>query len=231
LEARRYLKNYAAISVTEQSQLANRHVLIVGSGGLGGYLLEYLGRLGVGNITIVDGDVFDETNLNRQLLSSQMNLGKPKVLAAKHRMLAINPLVHLETVQENLTEENAASLVKNHDIVLDALDNIPDRLLLQRTCKEVGLPLVHGALAGWYGQVCVIQPGEDLLDLIYGNYDIEQGEELETGSLSFTAGLVASVQAGEAVKLLLGKPILQKDLLVIDILHNSFEWFELVSNI
>jgi len=231
LEARRYLKNYAAISVTEQSQLANRHVLIVGCGGLGGYLLEYLGRLGVGNITIVDGDVFDETNLNRQLLSSQMNLGKPKVLAAKHRMLAINPLVHLETVQENLTEENAASLVKNHDIVLDALDNIPDRLLLQRTCKEVGLPLVHGALAGWYGQVCVIQPGEDLLDLIYGNYDIEQGEELETGSLSFTAGLVASVQAGEAVKLLLGKPILQKDLLVIDILHNSFEWFELVSNI
>lgn len=223
MEARRYLKNYAAISVTEQSQLANRHVLIVGSGGLGGYLLEYLGRLGVGNITIVDGDVFDETNLNRQLLSSQMNLGKPKVLAAKHRMLAINPLVHLETVQENLTEENAASLVKGHDIVLDALDNIPDRLLLQRTCKEVGLPLVHGALAGWYGQVCVIQPGEDLLDLIYGNYDIEQGEELETGSLSFTAGLVASVQAGEAVKLLLGKPTLNRELLAVDLLRSQFD--------
>ena len=223
MEARRYLKNYAAISVTEQSQLANRHVLIVGCGGLGGYLLEYLGRLGVGHITIVDGDVFDETNLNRQLLSSQMNLGKPKVLAAKHRMLAINPLVHLETVQENLTEENATSLVKNHDIVLDVLDNIPDRLLLQRTCKEVGLPLVHGALAGWYGQVCVIQPGEDLLDLIYGNYDIEQGEELETGSLSFTAGLVASVQAGEAVKLLLGKPTLNRELLAVDLLRSQFD--------
>jgi len=227
LEVRRYLKNYAAISVTEQSQLAKKRILIVGCGGLGGYLLEYLGRLGVGYITIVDGDVFDETNLNRQLLSSQMNLGKPKVLAAKHRMLAINPLVHLETVQENLTEENAASLVKDHDIVLDALDNIPDRLLLQRTCKEVGLPLVHGALAGWYGQVCVIQPGEDLLDLIYGNYDIEQGEEIETGSLSFTAGLVASIQAGEVVKLLLGKLILQKELLVVDILHSSFERIKL----
>lgn len=227
MEARRYLKNYAAISVTEQSQLAKKRILIVGCGGLGGYLLEYLGRLGVGYITIVDGDVFDETNLNRQLLSSQMNLGKPKVLAAKHRMLAINPLVHLETVQENLTEENAASLVKDHDIVLDALDNIPDRLLLQRTCKEVGLPLVHGALAGWYGQVCVIQPGEDLLDLIYGNYDIEQGEEIETGSLSFTAGLVASIQAGEVVKLLLGKLILQKELLVVDILHSSFERIKL----
>ena len=223
MEARRYLKNYAAISVTEQSQLAKKRILIVGCGGLGGYLLEYLGRLGVGYITIVDGDVFDETNLNRQLLSSQMNLGKPKVLAAKHRMLAINPLVHLETVQENLTEENAASLVKGHDIVLDALDNIPDRLLLQRTCKEVGLPLVHGALAGWYGQVCVIQPGEDLLDLIYGNYDIEQGEELETGSLSFTAGLVASVQAGEAVKLLLGKPTLNRELLAVDLLRSQFD--------
>ena len=223
MEVRRYLKNYAAISVTEQSQLAKKRILIVGCGGLGGYLLEYLGRLGVGYITIVDGDVFDETNLNRQLLSSQMNLGKPKVLAAKHRMLAINPLVHLETVQENLTEENAASLVKDHDIVLDALDNIPDRLLLQRTCKEVGLPLVHGALAGWYGQVCVIQPGEDLLDLIYGNYDIEQGEELETGSLSFTAGLVASIQASEAVKLLLGKPTLNRELLAVDILQSQFD--------
>lgn len=223
MEARRYLKNYAAISVTEQSQLAKKRILIVGCGGLGGYLLEYLGRLGVGYITIVDGDVFDETNLNRQLLSSQMNLGKPKVLAAKHRMLAINPLVHLETVQENLTEENAASLVKDHDIVLDALDNIPDRLLLQRTCKEVGLPLVHGALAGWYGQVCVIQPGEDLLDLIYGNYDIEQGEELETGSLSFTAGLVASIQASEAVKLLLGKPTLNRELLAVDLLRSQFD--------
>lgn len=223
MEARRYLKNHAAISVTEQSQLANRHILIVGCGGLGGYLLEYLGRLGVGYITIVDGDVFDETNLNRQLLSSQMNLGKPKVLAAKHRMLAINPLVHLETVQENLTEENAASLIKDHDIVLDALDNIPARLLLQRTCKEVGLPLVHGALAGWYGQVCVIQPGEDLLDLIYGNYDIEQGEELETGSLSFTAGLVASIQASEAVKLLLGKPTLNRELLAVDLLRSQFD--------
>jgi len=223
LEVRRYLKNYAAISVTEQSQLAKKRILIVGCGGLGGYLLEYLGRLGVGYITIVDGDVFDETNLNRQLLSSQMNLGKPKVLAAKHRMLAINPLVHLETVQENLTEENAASLVKDHDIVLDALDNIPDRLLLQRTCKEVGLPLVHGALAGWYGQVCVIQPGEDLLDLIYGNYDIEQGKELETGSLSFTAGLVASIQASEAVKLLLGKPTLNRELLAVDILQSQFD--------
>lgn len=223
MEARRYLKNYAAISVTEQSQLAKKRILIVGCGGLGGYLLEYLGRLGVGYITIVDGDVFDETNLNRQLLSSQMNLGKPKVLAAKHRMLAINPLVHLETVQENLTEENAASLVKDHDIVLDALDNIPDRLLLQRTCKEVGLPLVHGALAGWYGQVCVIQPGEDLLDLIYGNYDIEQGEEIETGSLSFTAGLVASIQASEAVKLLLGKPTLNRELLAVDLLRSQFD--------
>lgn len=223
MEARRYLKNYAAISVTEQSQLAKKRILIVGCGGLGGYLLEYLGRLGVGHITIVDGDVFDETNLNRQLLSSQINLGKPKVLAAKHRMLAINPLVHLETVQENLTEENAASLVKDHDIVLDALDNIPDRLLLQRTCKEVGLPLVHGALAGWYGQVCVIQPGEDLLDLIYGNYDIEQGEEIETGSLSFTAGLVASIQASEAVKLLLGKPKLNRELLAVDLLRSQFD--------
>lgn len=228
MEAERYLKNHAAISVTEQSQLADKHVLVVGCGGLGGYLLEYLGRLGVGHITVVDGDVFEETNLNRQLLSSQMNLGKPKVLAAKHRMLAINPLVNLQMIQEKLTEENADNLVRGHDVVLDALDSVSARLLLQKACRLAGVPLVHGAIAGWCGQVCVVQPGEDLLDLIYGNDASAQGEESEMGSLSFTAGLVASIQASESVKQLLGKPGLQKELLIVDLFQGSFEHIKLL---
>jgi len=229
LEPIRYLKNHTAISVTEQSQLASARILVVGCGGLGGYVLEYLGRLGVGFIRVVDPDIFNETNLNRQILSSQMNLGKPKVLTAYHRMKAINPLVNLEPIEAYLTSDNAASLLEGMHLVIDALDSVPARLLLQDACRTANLPLVHGALAGWWGQVCVIQPGEDLLNIIYSDRQAETGIEQELGCLSFTTAMVASLQASETVKLLLGKPSLKHTLLMVDCLANTLEKIELIS--
>ena len=89
----RYLRNHDAISQTDQAILAEKHVLVVGCGGLGGMVIECLARIGLGHLRVVDGDVFDETNLNRQLLSSTMNLGRPKTLAAQQRVMAVNPLV------------------------------------------------------------------------------------------------------------------------------------------
>lgn len=229
MEPIRYLKNHTAISVTEQSQLASARILVVGCGGLGGYVLEYLGRLGVGFIRVVDPDIFNETNLNRQILSSQMNLGKPKVLTAYHRMKAINPLVNLEPIESYLTSDNAASLLEGMHLVIDALDSVPARLLLQDACRTANLPLVHGALAGWWGQVCVIQPGEDLLNIIYSDRQAETGIEQELGCLSFTTAMVASLQAAETVKLLLGKPSLKHTLLMVDCLANTLEKIELIS--
>ncbi len=229
MEPIRYLKNHTAISVTEQSQLASARILVVGCGGLGGYVLEYLGRLGVGFIRVVDPDIFNETNLNRQILSSQMNLGKPKVLTAYHRMKAINPLVNLEPIEAYLTSDNAASLLEGMHLVIDALDSVPARLLLQDACRTANLPLVHGALAGWWGQVCVIQPGEDLLNIIYSDRQAETGIEQELGCLSFTTAMVASLQAAETVKLLLGKPSLKHTLLMVDCLANTLEKIELIS--
>jgi len=218
----RYLRNHDALNETEQAILADKRVLVVGCGGLGGMLIECLSRIGVGHLRVVDGDVFDETNLNRQLLSSTMNLGRPKTLAAQQRVMAVNPLVQVEAFQTLLTPENATDLLRGCDVAVDALDNIPARLLLQQAAKAANIPLVHGAVAGWIGQVCVIQPGQDLLNLLYPGSTDTHGEEQQTGTLSFTAAVTASWQAAETVKLLLGKQGLSGELLVMDLLNGSF---------
>lgn len=218
----RYLRNHDAISEAEQVILAQKRVLVVGCGGLGGYAIECLARIGVGHLRVVDGDVFDETNLNRQLLSSSMNLGRPKTLAAQQRVMAVNPLVEVEAFQTLLIAENAVPLLDGCDVAVDALDNIPSRLVLQQAAKTAGIPLVHGAVAGWIGQVCVVQPGQELLNSLYPASMDTQGEEQETGTLSFTAALTASWQAAETVKLLLGKPGLDGEILELDLLNSSF---------
>ena len=218
----RYLRNHDAISEAEQAILAQKRVLVVGCGGLGGYVIECLARIGVGYLRVVDGDVFDETNLNRQLLSSSMNLGRPKTLAAQQRVMAVNPLVEVEAFQTLLTDENAVPLLDGCDVAVDALDNIPSRLVLQQAARSAGIPLVHGAVAGWIGQVCVVQPGQELLNSLYPASTDTQGEEQETGTLSFTAALTASWQAAETVKLLLGKPGLDGEILELDLLNSSF---------
>ncbi len=138
----RYLRNHDAISEAEQVILAQKRVLVVGCGGLGGYAIECLARIGVGHLRVVDGDVFDETNLNRQLLSSSMNLGRPKTLAAQQRVMAVNPLVEVEAFQTLLTAENAVPLLDGCDVAVDALDNVPSRLLLQQAARSAGIPLV-----------------------------------------------------------------------------------------
>ncbi|MEN6530818.1 MAG: HesA/MoeB/ThiF family protein [Anaerolineaceae bacterium] len=217
----RYLRNHDAISESEQAILATKRVLVVGCGGLGGMVIECLARIGVGHLRVVDGDVFEESNLNRQLLSSTMNLGRPKVLAAQQRIMAVNPLVEVDAVQADLAAENAMELLAGCDVAVDCLDNIPVRLVLQQAAKTAGVPVVHGAVAGWLGRICVIQPGEDLLSLLYPNQEEAQGEERQRGTLSFTAALTASWQAAETVKLLLGKPGLQGEILEVDLMQVS----------
>ena len=221
----RYLRNHDAISEEDQAFLATKRVLVVGCGGLGGMVIECLARIGVGYLRVVDGDVFEESNLNRQLLSSTMNLGRPKTLAAQQRVMAVNPLVEVDAVQAELTVENARQLLGECDVAVDCLDNIPARLVLQEAAKEAGIPVVHGAVAGWLGRICVIQPGEDLLTLLYPEPDEMRGEERLAGTLSFTAALTASWQSAETVKLLLGKSGLQAKILEVDLMAASVSKF------
>jgi molybdopterin/thiamine biosynthesis adenylyltransferase len=200
--------------------LSQKKVCVLGLGGLGGYIVEMLSRIGVGSLTLVDGDVFDETNLNRQLFSSMNNLGSSKALEAEKRVRGINPLTKVIPVYEFIDSSNAMKIIANHDVIVDALDSIDLRKYIAKVCTELNLPLVHGAIAGWYGQVATIYPNDTTLDILYPK-DIKRGIEKELGNPSFTPALVASIQVSEVIKLLLNRG---------DLLRNSFMMIDLYTN-
>lgn len=213
------------LSKEENNRLKRFKVCVVGCGGLGGYVIEMLGRIGIGSITAVDGDVFVESNLNRQILSSTETLGIGKALMAQLRMKKVNPLVEVNIVPEMLTEENSLKILKNHNVVVDALDSIPARLMLQESCKKLNIPMIHGAIAGWYGQVTTIFPGDDTLNKIYDrDKGEEKGIEKEMGNPSFTPALTASIEVSEVIKLLIGRgELLRKKILFIDLLSCEYD--------
>ena len=214
----RYLRNLPAISAQEQRLLRDRRVLVVGCGGLGGYLIEYLARLGVGRLTTVDGDCFQPSNLNRQLLCTWDTLGRSKVRTAAERVRAVNPDVEFQAVEESFSAENGDGLVRDQDLVLDALDDVPARLLLEEVCARQGVPLVHGAVCGWTAQVAVVPPGSGLLRRLYA---APAGGEKSV--LPFTPAFCAAIQAAEAVKLLCGwAPSLEEKVLAADL--SDLDW-------
>jgi molybdopterin/thiamine biosynthesis adenylyltransferase len=222
----RYERNLEALTEDETIFLATKTVAVVGCGGLGGYLIEYLGRLGIGGIIAADGDCFEESNLNRQLLSDETNRGENKAEAAKRRMAAVNPLVRVTALPRRIDAGNGADLLEGADLVMDAVDSIPARFALQEVADQLGVPLVHGAVAGWYGQVAAIYPGDRTLRRIYPREGEarERGIEARLGNLSFAPAVVAGLQAAEAVKILLGRgETLRGKLLVVDFLENDFE--------
>lgn len=224
---RRYSRNMKMLSPEENLGLKEFRVCVVGCGGLGGYIIEMLGRLGIGHITAIDGDVFEESNLNRQMLSETENMGMSKAVAAKKRMMAVNPLIRVQSVRERVTTENGEELLKGYDVVVDAVDNIESRFILQVLCSRLGIPLIHGAIGGWYGQVTTILPGDNTLDLIYANR-FSTGLEKEMGTPSFTPALVASIQVSEVLKILIGRgQLLRKRLLHIDLLTQEYTVIDL----
>jgi len=220
----RYSRNLGALTETEADRLRTKSVCVIGCGGLGGYIIELLARLGIGSLTVVDGDSFALSNLNRQLLSTEALIGKIKVRAAFDRVREINSGVSVFTVPTYLTQANADSILKGHDVVIDALDNISSRRILAESCGRLGLTLVHGAISGWCAQVAVIAPNSGALDSIYP-VDLP---EKKPSSLSFTPALTASIQVAEAVKVLIGREVpLQSRLLVIDLLTQEYNTIKL----
>lgn len=223
----RYQRNRQTISVNDQLTLHRSSVAVVGCGGLGGYVIEELARLGVGRLVVIDPDAFEEHNLNRQLLSSPSNLGKPKVEAAVRRIGDLNPAVTVVPNQLAFSASNGSELLKFCDLAIDALDNIAVRLELADTCSDMGIPLVHGAIAGWYGHVTTLLPGDASLQRLYAPHCGNKGIEQHLGNPSFTPAVVASLQVAEVCKLLLGQGDPLRDrTLMIDLL--SMEFHELI---
>lgn len=165
---KRFERNIPTISEEEQKILKASRVAIIGLGGLGGYLCEMAVRLGIEKFVVCDGDVFDETNLNRQLLSSEGNIGMLKSEASKAWIESINPSAMVDIYCQPFNEKNAFEILDGCDIVLDALDNTKSRLLLEDECAKLNIPIVHGAIQGFTAQVGIALPGHNMLHKLYG---------------------------------------------------------------
>jgi molybdopterin/thiamine biosynthesis adenylyltransferase len=200
----RYQRNRNIISVSDQLKLFRSSVAVIGCGGLGGYIVEELARLGVGRIVVIDPDLFEEHNLNRQLFSSPANLGTAKVEAAAKRIGEINPAVTLVPIQAAFSPGNGAELLVGCQVAVDALDSIQVRLELADVCTAMNIPLVHGAIAGWFGHVTTQFPGDDTVQAIYRSWKAGKGIEQTLGNPSFTPAVIASLEVAEVCKLLLG---------------------------
>ncbi len=213
-----YLRNYGTVGLEGQFRLARSCVAVIGLGGLGGYVVEGLARMGMGRLILVDGDVFCDHNLNRQLLSCEGNLGVSKAHEAAARVQSINAAVETVVHPCLATQENLAGLLEGADVVVDALDRLPIRLIVQQAAARTGIPMVHGAIAGWMGQVMTILPGDAGLRALYGDGPLpDQGAEAELGCPAASPMMVAAWQVHETVKILLGQgELLRGQLLFID---------------
>lgn len=219
----RYQRNRNMLSLDDQLKLYNSKVAVIGCGGLGGYIIEELARLGVGTIVAVDPDVFEEHNMNRQLLATPDFLGLKKVAAAARRVGRINPAVELLPVGLAFGLDNGGQILEGCHIAVDALDSIAVRLELAEICKQKSIPLVHGAIAGWYGFLMTQFPGEETLQKFFAHNSQESGLEKHLGNPSFTPAVVASLEVAEVCKVLLnqGTPT-QRRCISIDLYDMEF---------
>lgn len=215
----RYERNFPALTEAEWKALRGKRVLVVGCGGLGGHLIELLARIGIGALRVVDGDVFEASNLNRQLLSEVPLLGVSKAKAAAARVSRVNPDVDVEAEAVFLTADNVGTLLSGCDAVLDGLDNIESRRILARACARAGIPYIYGAVNGWVAQAAISMPGDGLVEKLY-----PEGAALKNKSvLSFIPALCAAMQVSLCVKLLVDRPVETGRIYYFDLLAQEFE--------
>ncbi len=215
----RYLRNFPTLTEAQWGRLRKSRVLIAGCGGLGGYLLDHLLRIGVGTIRVCDGDVFDETNLNRQLLSDIRNMGTSKAQAAREYARRVNPDVVMEVWDTPMTQDNADALVSRCDVVLDGLDNMKSRRILSAACVRAGKPYIFGAVSGWLAQAAVSMPENPVVDRLCPETEASQ----EQSVLSVAPALCAAVQAALCIRLLSGCPVEPGKLYYFDLLNQEFD--------
>ena len=222
----RYARNMRTFSLADQATLLKAHAGVVGLGGLGGTVTEILARMGVGRLTLIDGDRFEDSNLNRQLLSSIALLGHPKSEAARQRVDQINPSVHCSGPAEFLSPENADDWLASCDVVVDCLDNLPARFMVEDACRRLRRPMVSAAVAGASGHVTTIFPGDRGLRLVYGEpQDLPpKGAETSLGTVPFSVTFLAALECAEVAKILLGKGSpLRGKLLLADLMDGMVE--------
>jgi molybdopterin/thiamine biosynthesis adenylyltransferase len=227
----RYVKNIGTLGLEGQAKLLRSKAVLVGVGGIGGQSAELLARMGVGMLVLADPDVFDETNLNRQNFACSVALGMAKVDVVRERLEEINDDVEVESRRVTADRDSLPGLIEGSDVVIDGLDNLDDRLLLQDACAAAGVVMVHGAIAGSSLQVTTVFPGDRGLTGFMPKPEPGEkarGIETETGNPATTPVLAAAIQASEAVKVLLGREnTLRGRMLYLDSEDWTVEFIEL----
>lgn len=225
----RYIRQIAVpqVGMEGQSRLQSARVLVVGSGGLGSPILYYLAAAGVGKVGVVDGDAVGLSNLNRQILYTNNDIGESKALVAARRLSALNPEIEVVPYVTRVMAENGPTLVSGYDVVVEASDNLATKDLMNTLCVQAGRPLVWGAVERFEGQMGVYMPGHTCRHCIFpvlpepGTYpppDIQ-------GIVGATAGVIGTLQALEAIKIILGVGKLMVDkVLLWDGLSQSFDF-------
>ncbi|MEN6329787.1 MAG: HesA/MoeB/ThiF family protein [Methanobacteriaceae archaeon] len=223
------------ISNEEQILLKNSQILVVGCGGIGGAAAEMLARMGVGKIRAVDKDHFEISNLNRQLMSNTVDIGRLKAEVTKEALIKVNPLLEVEAISQELTAENVSSLLDGCSIVIDALDNLLSRIILSREALKKDIPFIHGAIHGTQGQITVFTSRtisyENMFKLPSHEKELTPEVMKAVGklsqdvppSISSVPNIVGCIQAFEAMKMITtkGSPILAPHMLTFDLLKKN----------
>jgi len=203
-----------------QRRLKKAKAVIAGAGGLGSVSAIYLAVAGIGKIRLIDHDRVDPSNLNRQILHWERDIGRKKVASASEKLSQFNSAVNVEMVDEMITEDNASRLVDGFDLIVDAMDNLPARYLLNRAALEGNLPFFHGAIHGFEGRVMTIIPGESAcLGCVYRGLVPES----RFPAIGVTPAVIGCIQATEVIKYVVGiGRLLTNRLLVYDGLAMTF---------
>ena len=199
----RHSRNIPALSAGDMDRLAGSRVFVAGCGGIGGNVIESLARIGIGSLTVADGDSFAESNLNRQILCTPDEIGRNKADAAAERVSQIDPVISVTAVCEALDKENAPALMADADLIIDCLDSVEARLMLEDAASEAGLYVVHGAIKGWDFQAMLVPPGSGLLH----DLSADACEDTDKTSRPMTPAACAAIEVSLAVRYLCGHDV------------------------
>lgn len=230
IDENRYCHSIALkeIGVSGQEKLANSKVAVIGAGGLASSALLLLSSIGVGHITIIDNDVVSLSNLPRQVLYNDSDIGNSKVEVAKKKLELLNPNIKVCALNARLEASNSKELLKGHDVVLDCTDNFETKFLINDTCKELNIPFVIAGVSDYQGQVCSCIPGrsQDFKSLFSTlPINIEEKYKLDDfGVYPIAVNTISNIATNEVVKLLLGfGELLLDQMLVYNLKTNHFK--------
>ena len=218
-----FQKNLEFLTEEQAEKISRRKVAVVGTGALGQMAAHELVRSGFEQITLIDSDIMDESNFNRQLYAANSTMNQLKVNVLEKGLKDIRPEAQITVHSERLNEANCKALIGDADILLDCVDDIPSKLCLEKLAEELGIPLVHGAVEGWYGQVAVVYPGDGLLSMLYRTKKDQQVSAMVT-----TVNVIASLQVNAVIKIAIeSENILRHRVLFADLWKGDFSFTDM----